>query len=42
MGLIAVVREAEPWSAANYIGAVVLLIALVAGGAWLLRRYFNG
>lgn len=42
MGLIAVVREAEPWSAVSYVGAVVLLAAIVAAAVWLVRRYLNG
>jgi hypothetical protein len=41
MPLIAAIREAEPWTTANRLGAILLVAAVVAAGYWLLKRYLS-
>ena len=42
MLLIAGVRQAEPWSIPNIIGAAALLVAFIVCLIWLIRRYLDG
>jgi heme/copper-type cytochrome/quinol oxidase subunit 4 len=41
MPLIAAIREAEPWTTFNLLGAALLFVAAVAGAYWLLKRYLS-
>jgi hypothetical protein len=41
MMTIAAVREAEAWSAANIVGGIALLLVVIIGVVWLIRRYLN-
>jgi len=39
--MIAAVREAEPWSIANIVGGIALLLVVVVLLVWLIRRYLS-
>ena len=41
MPVIAAIREAEPWTATNLLGALVLVAAIVVAAYWLLKRYLR-
>ncbi len=42
MTVLAGVRQAEPWSFLNILGAVALLVVFVVCLTWLIRRYLDG
>jgi hypothetical protein len=41
MHVIAAVREAEPWTASGIVGGIALLVVVVLGLAWAIRRYLR-
>jgi len=41
MPVIAAIRQAEEWTAANLLGALFLLAVVVVVGFWLVRRYLR-
>jgi flagellar biogenesis protein FliO len=41
MPLIAAIREAEQWTTANLLGALLLAAAIVVAAYWLLKRYLR-